>query len=482
MFTLRSNSFPQVRLWCLTISAPKVTPIIVAALPIPSDLDAEALYPMTRKILDGLIDWKIQVVSYACDGTEVERAVQRLVIERADSRIEYIIKNPHQGGPDTKVTIPVIKGQAIAIVQDSKHALKTYRNNLFSGARLLVLGNFIAVYAHIRQLAFEEGSPLYLRDVEKLDRQDDSAATRLFSADVLKYLCDNHPDYLGEIVYLFVFGELIDAYQNRAISHAEHVKLVLRARYFLDAWEAFLKCCGYTKATYLLSRECLDITRIIIEGFLSLVFIRRDHVDGVIPLYPWLESSESCEHAFGEARQVVKDFTMLDFLYMIPKLRVKMRQAILKGKTSNPKARAAGYSHTYFDMAGLDQINLSTFPSDDEITVLARQAADEADSLIALLGLSPNQVRNLQRSPSVLPSINSWFSPPTPTTPTTDEKSETESLISDDDESVSEAQELQSLLDNEEDLTLPRTAKEETQILNLTCAALALATDEMMMV
>ena len=62
MFTLY-NSSSQVCLWCLTISTPKVTPIIVAALPIPSDLDAEALYPMTQKILDGLIDWKIQVVS-----------------------------------------------------------------------------------------------------------------------------------------------------------------------------------------------------------------------------------------------------------------------------------------------------------------------------------------------------------------------------------------------------------------------------------
>lgn len=155
-----------------------------------------------------------------------------------------------------------------------------------------------------------------------------------------------------------------------------------------------------------------------------------------------------------------------------------MRQAILKGKTSDPKARAAGYSNTYFDMAGLDQMNLSTFPSDDEITALAQQAADEADSLIALLGLSPNQVRNLQRS-SVLPSIDSWFSSPPPTT---NKKSETGSVISHDDESISEAQELQSLLDGEEDLTLSRMTKEEMEILNLTCAALALATDEMMTV
>ena len=36
-------------------------------------------------------------------------------------------------------------------------------------------------------------------------------------------------------MYLFVFGELIDVYQNRSISHAEQLKLVLWAHYFLES-------------------------------------------------------------------------------------------------------------------------------------------------------------------------------------------------------------------------------------------------------
>jgi len=257
---------------------------------------------MTWKILDGLIDQKIQVISYACNGTEVERAVQRLIIERADSTIKHILKHPQKGGTNINVVIPVIKGQPVAIIQDSKHVLKTFHNNLFSGAQLLVLGNHIAVYEHIHQLAYENNSPLYVRDVERLDRQDDNAATRLFAADTLKYLCDNHPDYLGEIVYLFVFREHIDAYQNCSLMHNEHIKLVLQARYFLDSWETFLTASGYSKTTYLLSREALDITCIIIEGYLALVLIHHDHVNAMLtPLYPWLHSSEACEHTFGEA-------------------------------------------------------------------------------------------------------------------------------------------------------------------------------------
>jgi len=195
--------------------------------------------------------------------------------------------------------------------------------------------------------------------------------------------------------------------------HNERVKLVLRARYFLDSWETFLTASGYSKTTYLLSQEALDITRIIIEGYLALVLIHRDHVNAVLtPLYPWLHSSEACEHTFGEARQVTKDFTMLDFLYMVPKLKVKMRQAIFKAKTSNAKSRASGYSHTYFDMAGLDQMSLSTFPSDEQISMITEMASEEADSLISLLGLIPIQVHNLQHTNVVLPGIESWLSHP----------------------------------------------------------------------
>ena len=62
------------------------------------------------------------------------------------------------------------------MVQDSKHGLKTFRNNLFSGAQALSFGNYISIYSTICQIAFKPASPLYHQDVEKLDRQDDNAA------------------------------------------------------------------------------------------------------------------------------------------------------------------------------------------------------------------------------------------------------------------------------------------------------------------
>ncbi|KAF8161506.1 hypothetical protein B0H34DRAFT_767051 [Crassisporium funariophilum] len=474
----KAEKATKVRVWCLTIPAPKVSPIVVAALPIPNSMDASALCTLLKNVVDGLIDQGLSIVSYACDGTEVERAVEKMFLNLCSQR-HITITNPRPGCKDTIITYGIYRGQAICMVQDSKHALKTMRNNLFSGARLLVLGNYPALFLHILHVALGNGTPLYMRDVLKLDRQDDSAALRLFSADVLKYLADNHPDYVGEIVYLFIFGELIDAYQNRSMQHLERIKLVLRAKYFLESWETFLVASGYRKDRYFISREAADILNFIIDGFIALVIIHRDHVQGRVPLLPWLHSSEACEHVFGEARQVVKDFTFLDFVYMIPKLRVKLHQAVLRGKSSDPKARASGYSHSYFDHEGLDLIALSTYPSDADIELASQSAAEQANSLIALLGVNIDTLhrnQNLQASGTWLPSIGSWLNEPHATSDHDDSDRDSNDGLSDNEES--EAQQLQHLLDEEEFSSITRTRHVDERCLNLTSAALALAADE----
>ncbi|KAJ7814859.1 hypothetical protein B0H13DRAFT_2242659 [Mycena leptocephala] len=455
----RATKATKIRVWCLTIPVPSVAPIIVAALPIANDLKADILIKYLDKVVNGLIDHNINIISYASDGTQTERNVQDLFVKRAPEKIEHLIPDPRGKCPPLRIKIAVVRGHSICLIQDSKHAPKTFRNNLFSGS-------YTAIYSRIREMAFADGSPLFHRDVEKLDRQDDNAATRLFSADTLKYRADHHPEYLGEIICLFIFGELIDAYQNRSMCHADRLQLVLRARYFPDSWASFLDIAAYNKSVYFLSREAIDIARIIIEGYIALLYIHRDHMTDLFPLLPWLHSSEACEHVFGEARRIVKDFSMLDFVYMIPKLRVKIRAAILRAKTSNPKDRAAGYSHTYFDSNGLDILALSTFPSDADIEQIASQAVEESDSLIAMLGLTPSQLHSTTPTFPTLPSINAWY--------------DSDADDSDYDvESISDTQQLQELIDKSEGDTGSRTRSENKELLNLTSAALALAADDM---
>ncbi|KAF8222893.1 hypothetical protein L208DRAFT_1381678 [Tricholoma matsutake] len=178
-------SISQIWLWCLTIPAPKIMPIIVATIPIANDLDATILLYF-EQVLHGLLDRKILVISHACDGTEVERSIQKLLVAKADEKIQHMIKNPCPNCPDTTVTIAVLRGQ-----------------------------------------------PIY---------------------------------QVGKIVYLFLFGEFIDAYQNGSISHHERLKLVLQAQYFLDSWETFLSQSGYKKSQYFLSRLPEDDDEISLAG------------------------------------------------------------------------------------------------------------------------------------------------------------------------------------------------------------------------
>ncbi|KAF7291442.1 hypothetical protein MIND_01289300 [Mycena indigotica] len=376
----------KLRLFTLSVQAPGSTPILLHAMPIGSkNWPAEKLEPYSLTLLTGLIERGIRVVSYACDGTESERAIQRLLVEHADQRIEYEIPGDDDSA-NFKIVIGRFRGQQVAMIQDSKHALKTFRNNLFSGARILTLGNHIAHFAQIYQVAFEEGSPLYHRDVEKLDRQDDGAATRMFSADTLQYIAENHPDWPFAIIYLFVFGELVDAYQNRSLSHHIRFQMVMRAKYFLDAWSDFIDC------------------------YLLLLIIYRDDFPDT-PLLPWLHSSEACEHTFGICRQLVKDFTYLDFLYMVPRLRISIRHAILRSRTSDGKARAGGYCHTFWDTRGMNLEGLSSFPTTDEMKPLATAARADANALCTACGVDAVIVRRMQDRfrRERIPSIADWL-------------------------------------------------------------------------
>ena len=200
--------------------------MIVAAEAIPNDLPACELYPRSLAVIEGLKSHGVNVISYACDGTQVERTIQDSLVSGAVRKISYRIPDPE--GEDCTISLPIFGNSPVVMIQDSKHTLKTMQNNLFSGARALVLGSHLAMYSYARDLAFTEigGHPLYHRDVEKLDRQDDNAATRLFSAATLEFVRRHHADRVGFAVYLFVMGEVVDAYKSRNISHYKRLRMV----------------------------------------------------------------------------------------------------------------------------------------------------------------------------------------------------------------------------------------------------------------
>ena len=231
-----------------------------------------------------------------------------------------------------------------------------------------------------------------------------------------------------------------------------------------------------------MSPAAADITRTAIHGLLQLIIIYRDHVPVDLPLLPWLLTTEVCEHVFGVCRQMIKDFNMLDFQYMVPKLFIQLREAVLSNHCLDGKARASGYNHTYGDTRGINLQNLSAYPTDEQIDTAARRAHEEAESLWALLGIMPSQVYHTGSvTMPVLPSIQSWFPDTQPAGPdmTGDNESESDSWESDADED-DEATQLRKTIDLADDSFLD--ARMEEQANACTYAAVAMEVDERMRV
>ena len=368
--------------------------IVVAAEAIANDLPADKLYFKSKRVIEGLQSHSVNVISYASDGAAVERAVQDLLISGAKAVLSIKVPDPEEQHHILQIPLFGPTGSPVVMVQDSKHVLKTLRNNLFSGARLLVLGNETAMYSQVRDIAFSDqpNGPLYRRDVEKMDQQDDNAATRLFSAATLDFIREHHPDRIGLAVYLFVMGEVVDAYQSRTISHLERVKMVLRCRYFLRLWKRFLQAAGYSETKYYISKEADDILNKLIDGFLALVYVYRDHLGGEYPLLPWMHGTEMVEHTLAECRKLIKDFTHLNFIFMTIRLHVLIRLSSELGQGINPRARAMGYSHSYLDPEAACLKSLAVFPTDDEIEIASGQVWEEAITLLGFLGIQADDI------------------------------------------------------------------------------------------
>lgn len=154
--------------------------------------------------------------------------------------------------------------------------------------------------------------------------------------------------------------------------------------------------------------------------------------------------------------------------------------------TSDSKAHASGYTHTYFDLEDIDLATLSTFPSDNELEELAKQAWDEADSLWTALGVSPSDFMQSAPSTPHLPSVSSWFNPgqdPVLDTGSSSPQSDLDDGFQPEDEdgedgdSNSDAAQLQALIDEEEQAH-SWSNRVDDRMLELTTAAIAVEIDK----
>jgi hypothetical protein len=362
-------------------------------MPIEAKVKGHQLAEWQLRLMRGLISHSFRITASGGDGAAVERDCQRR-LAAASKASEFRIKHPNPDYPDIIVELWELDGNVWVIFQDAKHGRKTFRNNAASGARGLVLGNYVVYFEQMYTLAMQPDSPMYPRDWKNRDRMDDPAAARLSSADTLQQAALDPTKNLGLVVYLFIFGELIDAYQSRTLSHHERAKIAIRTRLFLQTWKAYLKKAGYSEARHFISKEAFEIFEILVNGILGLIVIHRDHLGGKsCPLLPWFVASEPNEHAFSGLRDVSEDFTLQEAILIVPKLRAKMQAAVLTVlNTSDFKKQASGYSHTYFTKDDINFGLLSQYPTDLELSAAYEIAAEENNCLWSLLGIHPRDI------------------------------------------------------------------------------------------
>jgi hypothetical protein len=111
------------------------------------------------------------------------------------------------------------------------------------------------------------------------------------------------------------------------------------------------------------------------------------------------------------------------------------------------------------------------FPSSNDISAAAEMAAEEANSLIRLLGLCPQQLQNVSWEQVELPSIGSWFRDSTTPDPGDDDDYNNDLWDNNNNDEPSDAQLLQELIDHEDHISLSRSNAQETELMNLSCAA-----------
>ncbi|QRW21072.1 hypothetical protein RhiXN_06061 [Rhizoctonia solani] len=167
-------------LWVLQVPLPHIPPLAIAALPIASNVTTQSLTGHSKLIIQGLLAQGIHVISYATDGSAIEQNIQEALFMSMDGYCHYTVPHPSQRLPNSLTTLDPLdfklglldgktKNNPCIIIQDSKHALKTLRNNLYSGAWLLVMGSKISMYSQVCKIAEDPDSTLHCCNVENND-------------------------------------------------------------------------------------------------------------------------------------------------------------------------------------------------------------------------------------------------------------------------------------------------------------------------
>ena len=303
---------------------------------------------------------------------------------------KWTFHHPGHGHP-LVLQAPVLKNGKLRIMgTNRKHLKKNTHGSATSGARVLVLGRYLVHYSMLETFAESHNSPLLHSDIISVDRQDDCAHAHLCSSAVIRQfsLLNELQGQTGLVLYFWIAGETINAQQSRTLSHLERMKILWWSQFFFDSWHQYVSDhLHYSVNTHFITRELYDIISIFINVMLMLMLIHQYFLPE-IPLLHWLSSTEICEHFFGCTWKIQKDFTFIEWSLMIPKLVLLIAGEFkTKGFQTKSSKHCSGYHHLWFEVIGINIINLATYTSDSEIQGVIDVAFKEAMPLLSILGI-----------------------------------------------------------------------------------------------
>jgi hypothetical protein len=148
------------------------------------------------------------------------------------------------------------------------------------------------------------------------------------------------PDCVGLVLYLYIFGELVDSWLNQSMSHHDRIVSSYTAVFFVRKWKAYLlkrqkEPDGMMNlASNCISHQSIRIFEQLGESLLGLIISHRDRYPDH-PLMPWKHGTECCEHIFGWMRVISPTFTVLDARQMMPKIFAVVK-SIMSGYITLP--------------------------------------------------------------------------------------------------------------------------------------------------
>ncbi|CAB4438414.1 unnamed protein product [Rhizophagus irregularis] len=186
------------------IPLPKFPPVIVALIPNKGSDSANDITQLHKKLLQEIApQLGLHILSLDSDGAIVEFRAQQNILNSSNTERLSI----YNSTLNINFSCPIFESIGPIIpVQGPKHAKKTARNAIMSGARLLTFGNSSVRYDQLLEQVNRHDSVMYKNDVIKLDRQDDGAAYWTFCSANLKQLVSHNyqlkPEDKG---FLFIY-------------------------------------------------------------------------------------------------------------------------------------------------------------------------------------------------------------------------------------------------------------------------------------